>query len=641
MNMNKEVVLLNIKDILPNRFQPRIVFDDKEITELADSIKEYGVIQPIVVRKIADKYEIIAGERRYKASKVAGKTTIPAIITDLNDKDSAEIALIENVQRSNLTPIEEAISYKKILDMGYLSQSDLALKLGKTQSTIANKLRLLNLSEDVQEELLKGKISERHARSLLRLSKEEQEKMVKRIIEERLTVRRTDEEINKILHPEEESEKKKIIKYILDDNENKEEKGNEIMENQEAIGSFNIPNTPIINSNDNNLSQNNESSSESMSTVPFSPITSIEPATSINSEASTNSIPSVENTNNVAPQDGFNPFSTPAPMSPVEMPSQPTVETPIEVAPPVMPTVAPQNMENTNNVNTNPGSNVDPTNPEPVSGGKFFNMFSETENNANNFNGDSSMTSPSMSTPVTSIPTSNSNDASSIFSSSPSIVSNTAEPSSTVEAPTENIEGQTPFSVSSPTSSVIETAPVSPVEMPSQPTVETPIEVAPPVMPTVAPQNVENTQNTASVPSPFDVNLEQTSPVSIAPDTSNTPTEPISIDTVSTTTPEEIPDTTSVNMTPLQTYRLNDDQTFENSSVVELGTFGGTRAEEPVLQPLRVEENKQPKASMKEVINAIRECSKNIENMGYEIDTDEMDLQDSYQVTFKIMKEDI
>ena len=171
MNLdNRKVVELSLDDILPNRFQPRITFSEEAINELAESIKEHGVIQPIVVRKINDKYEIIAGERRYKASTIAGKTTIPAIITDLNDKESAEIALIENVQREDLTPIEEAVSYKKILDMGYLTQEDLSSKLGKKQSTISNKLRLLNLDEEVQEALLEKKISERHARSLLKLN---------------------------------------------------------------------------------------------------------------------------------------------------------------------------------------------------------------------------------------------------------------------------------------------------------------------------------------------------------------------------------------------------------------------------------------------------------------------------------------
>ena len=124
----RKVIELNIDDVLPNRFQPRIKFNEEAINDLSKSIKEHGVIQPIVVRPMGDKYEIIAGERRYKASCMAGLQTIPAIITDLNDKDSAEVALIENVQRENLTPIEEAISYKKILDMGYITQDSLALK---------------------------------------------------------------------------------------------------------------------------------------------------------------------------------------------------------------------------------------------------------------------------------------------------------------------------------------------------------------------------------------------------------------------------------------------------------------------------------------------------------------------------------
>ena len=198
MDLRKKVVDLSIDDVLPNRFQPRIKFNEDSLNELSESIKEHGVIQPIVVRPVGDKYEIIAGERRYKASVLAGKTTIPAIITDLNDKDSAEVALIENVQRQNLTPIEEAISYKKILDMGYLNQTSLAEKLGKNQSTVANKLRLLDLDEEVQEALLNSKISERHARSLLKLQdKKLQVEMLNRIINERMTVRKTDEEIEK------------------------------------------------------------------------------------------------------------------------------------------------------------------------------------------------------------------------------------------------------------------------------------------------------------------------------------------------------------------------------------------------------------------------------------------------------------
>ena len=207
------VIEVDINEILPNRFQPRIQFDEEEILELSDSIKEHGVIQPIVVRTIGNKYEIIAGERRYKASVLAGKETVPVIIKNLNDKDSAEIALIENIQRKNLTTIEEALSYKKILDMGYLTQENLANKLGKSQSSVANKIRLLNLSDEVQEALLDNKISERHARSLLRLkSITDQNDMLEKIINDRLTVRKTDEEIDKILKLSKEEIKENVEK---------------------------------------------------------------------------------------------------------------------------------------------------------------------------------------------------------------------------------------------------------------------------------------------------------------------------------------------------------------------------------------------------------------------------------------------
>lgn len=232
MDLERKVVDLRLDDILPNRFQPRIKFDENSIFELSESIREHGVIQPIVVRKIGNKYEIIAGERRYKASVMAGKQTIPAIITELNDKDSVEIALIENVQRENLTAIEEAISYRKILDMEMYTQEQLADKLGKNQSTVANKLRLLNLDEEVQEALLENKISERHARSLLKInSPKYQREMLKRIIEERLTVRKTDEEIVKFL-----KENKDYIKPIIIEEEV------EKMNNENV----NIPTNPIV-----------------------------------------------------------------------------------------------------------------------------------------------------------------------------------------------------------------------------------------------------------------------------------------------------------------------------------------------------------------------------------------------------------
>ena len=200
MNHENEIVNVRIDEIIPNKFQPRLAFDEKELNELADSIKMHGIIQPLVLRRIGDKYEIIAGERRYKASVLAGLTQVPAVIMNIDDQKSAEVAVVENLQRKDLTAIEEAQSYKKILDMGYLTQEELATRMGVAQSTIANKLRLLNLTIPVKEALLHNKISERHARSLLNITDNNlQISMLNRIIAERLTVRQTDEEINKLL----------------------------------------------------------------------------------------------------------------------------------------------------------------------------------------------------------------------------------------------------------------------------------------------------------------------------------------------------------------------------------------------------------------------------------------------------------
>ncbi len=198
--MDKEVLQVNIDDIIPNRFQPRLSFDEQGLQELAASIKEHGIIQPLVLRKLGNKYEIIAGERRYKASQMAGLTTVPAVISNIDDNKSAEVALVENLQRRDLTPIEEARSYKSLLDKGYLTQEELAKKMGLSQSSISNKLRLLNLDESVQQALLEERISERHARALLALTnKDDQKKFLEKTITERLTVRNLDAEIKKYL----------------------------------------------------------------------------------------------------------------------------------------------------------------------------------------------------------------------------------------------------------------------------------------------------------------------------------------------------------------------------------------------------------------------------------------------------------
>lgn len=199
MNLESGVLQVHIEDIIPNRFQPRLTFDEQGLKELSDSIREHGIIQPLVLRKLGDKFEIIAGERRYKAAQMAGLTTVPAVIANIDDNKSAEVALVENVQRRDLTAIEEARSYKNLLDKGYLTQEQLAKRMGLSQPAIANKLRLLNLDEEVQQALLEEKISERHARTLLTLQdKNAQREWLHKIINERLTVRQLDMELKKM-----------------------------------------------------------------------------------------------------------------------------------------------------------------------------------------------------------------------------------------------------------------------------------------------------------------------------------------------------------------------------------------------------------------------------------------------------------
>lgn len=228
----EEIVYLYLDDIIPNRFQPREVFDERALKELAISIKEHGVIQPIVVRNVNGKYEIIAGERRYKASAMAGLTKIPAIIRNLDDKESSKVALLENLQRRNLNPIEEARTYQKILEIDQMTQEELAKTMGKSQSAVANKIRLLGLSDEVQEALLKEKISERHARTLLNISDtKKQTEMLKKVIANKMTVRQLENEI-KNLEPKQQ-----------------EEKGETMNNNEQSINSINsinfVNNSPL------------------------------------------------------------------------------------------------------------------------------------------------------------------------------------------------------------------------------------------------------------------------------------------------------------------------------------------------------------------------------------------------------------
>ncbi|MBE6150592.1 MAG: ParB/RepB/Spo0J family partition protein [Firmicutes bacterium] len=190
----EEIVEVNLDELRSNPYQPRKVFDEEKLNELADSIKEHGVFQPIIVKKSIKGYEIIAGERRVKASQIAGKETIPAIIRDFSDEAMMEIALLENLQRENLNSIEEANAYKKLLDTLNLTQEELAKRLGKSRSHITNMLGLLNLPEEVKNLINEDKISMSHARVLSKIEdKEKIDEFVSLILNENISVRQIEE----------------------------------------------------------------------------------------------------------------------------------------------------------------------------------------------------------------------------------------------------------------------------------------------------------------------------------------------------------------------------------------------------------------------------------------------------------------
>ncbi len=194
LGSNARVQELALREITPNPYQPRLEFDNMDIRELAQSINTYGIIQPIIVRKTKEGYQLIAGERRYRACRMIGRTSIPAIVQEMNDEAVAAVSLIENLQRKELNYFEEAIAYNTLIHKFGMTQEELAFKIGKSQSAIANKLRLLKLPAEVRDLIVTANITERHARALLKLNTAEMQKAVlMQIYEQDLNVKQTEE----------------------------------------------------------------------------------------------------------------------------------------------------------------------------------------------------------------------------------------------------------------------------------------------------------------------------------------------------------------------------------------------------------------------------------------------------------------
>jgi ParB family chromosome partitioning protein len=204
-----EIDQVNINQIKPNRNQPRKNFNQEKLDTLAESIKNHGVLQPIVVRTIEEGYEIIAGERRWKACRQAGLKEIPCIIKDIDEKGRMEIALIENLQREDLNPIEEALAYKTLIESYQLTQEQISSSIGKSRPYIANIVRLLNLTDEVREMVIQNLLSNGHARALLRIEDPKIQKQIgEKIIENNLSVRETESLVGKIIENKEEKQKR-------------------------------------------------------------------------------------------------------------------------------------------------------------------------------------------------------------------------------------------------------------------------------------------------------------------------------------------------------------------------------------------------------------------------------------------------
>lgn len=204
-------LLLNINEVEPNRSQPRKEFDEDTLLELADSVRQYGILQPLIVQKNKGYYEIIAGERRWRAAKLAGLKEVPVIIKEYTSQQVVEISLIENIQRENLNPIEEAMAFKRLLEEFNLKQDEVAERVSKSRTAVTNSMRLLKLDNKVQQMIIDDMISTGHARALLAIdNKEQQYSIATKIFDEKLSVRETEKLVKSLKNPKKKNEKEKV-----------------------------------------------------------------------------------------------------------------------------------------------------------------------------------------------------------------------------------------------------------------------------------------------------------------------------------------------------------------------------------------------------------------------------------------------
>ena len=589
MNDNNEVKHLKLEEIIPSRLQPRTEFNKEKLQELAISIKEYGIINPIIVRKSGDKYEIVAGERRYRASQMLGLTEIPVIISNRDDKTNAEIAVIENIQRENLSAIDEARAYRKLIDQNGLTGQELAEKIGKHPSTIANKMRLLNLCDEVQEALEKNEISERHARALLQLKNiDDQKEILDRIIKEKLTVKITETII-----------KEKIGKKNKINSQNLEESQTPLEQNVPTISNDNIYGNDIVsiddlnkkelekemvnmNNNEQNLMNNNMISPEMTTTnteqniMPQEPV---QPAPAFGGRF----FPSLEDQpTNLNMNSNLNAGVNPAPQPMME--NLVNVSTVAEPVQPVIPNID-------NNMPVTPISQ--PVNPIPTNDISVPNIPVVEPNQPVQPTPEVSTFTPVIDQVVQPIPE----------------MQPTPSPAPLVSPIEPVIPEINPASTDSPIAQNQDIAPLTDLNNPTTP-IDTP--VIPTPGPVVTDQRAENTFEPISP----QILTEPTTPPTIEP-----VIEPVSSETTELAVPE-IP-----NATP-----MDNQQQLESTTTIPESTIG------EIIPDLPTEATGAQTGDVINAINAIKNLALSIQSIGYKLTMDEENESNKYRITIEIDK---
>lgn len=626
MPQSNEIKQINITEIKPNRFQPRIKFDEKALQELANSIKKYGIIEPLILRKTPSGYELISGERRLKAASLVGITQVPAIIMEINDQESAELAIIENLQRQSLTPIEEAKAYQNLAENS--NSEEIANLISKEEKEINNKMKLLKLSKNVQEALQNNEISEGHAKALLQLENEQEENtMLERIKKERLTVKQVQDIIKENKEKLEEMDINPNMQKVLSGLDIVNKKSNTFDDVEPEIVEDKMDKTQMINidaikasaqdinhpeqtADINNLLKVDESMPKEEKTVE-------KPKFSFAGKFFTSLEDESTNMNT-----GSN-FMEPAKNVEMPLPMQPQTPTP-----------QPINIERINMPDTANNEHPPEVTPQTINPTPIFNM-------------------PELNpTPVEPI-------------SQPEIPNNFPNQPEQINIPGVKEIAHPEVNIATPTESHQEPNLNNPINTWKMPTQETMAPNIPP-MPTSSIENTMplpnlnaiQTPNTNDIPSVQTPEIEPIIPnINIEPNQKNEPTPE---NTLNNITPQFVTEEEPVNniqqvanqesiTASTQPSLQNNNPTFVSSPVETQPNIQPSKIEEPFLPEFNTEGapsfEEQPQAKqeyspyyLRNALNMSRQLIDNLEASGYIVDVDELDLPNEYQFIIKIQK---